>query len=87
MITERITMAPAELAEKCADADFLRGMSQSVARRLMDMDVESLCAAASGECTAGRADALSERTGEVHGHDRNQQEPGIAPVCGDQTTH
>ena len=42
-------MALAELAEKGADADFLREMIQYVAQRLMEMDVETLCGAASGE--------------------------------------
>ena len=38
-------MALAELAEKGADADFLREMIQYVAQRLMEMDVETLCGA------------------------------------------
>lgn len=45
----RANMALAELAEKGADADFLRQMIEHVAQRLMDMDVEGLCAAAYGQ--------------------------------------
>lgn len=40
------SMALAELAEKGADTDLLREMIQCVAQKLMDYDVESLCAAA-----------------------------------------
>jgi putative transposase len=57
MTTEKTTMALAELAEKGADADLLRDMIQFVAQRLMDMDVESLCAAAYGERTAERVNS------------------------------
>lgn len=57
MTTKNTTMALAELAEKGADADFLREMIQHVAQRLMDMDVESLCAAAYGERTAERVNS------------------------------
>ena len=42
------TMALAELAEKGPDADLLREMIQYVADRMMEMDVEGLCAAAYG---------------------------------------
>jgi putative transposase len=48
-------MALAELAEKGADADLLREMIQFVAQRMMDMDVEGLCAAAYGERSPDRA--------------------------------
>jgi len=44
-MTTKSTIALAELAEKGADTDLLRDMLQFVAQRLMDMDVESLCAA------------------------------------------
>jgi putative transposase len=57
MTTKNTTMALAELAEKGADVDFLREMIQHVAQRLMDMDVESLCAAVYGERTAGRVNS------------------------------
>ena len=50
-------MALAELAEKGADADFLREMIQYVAQRLMEMDVEMLCGAAYGERSAERANS------------------------------
>ena len=50
-------MALAELAEKGADADFLREMIQYVAQRLMEMDVETLCGAAYGERSAERANS------------------------------
>lgn len=45
----KTTIALAELAEKGADVDLLRDMIQYVAQRLMDLDVENLCAAAYGE--------------------------------------
>jgi putative transposase len=44
-MTTKANMALAELAEKGADTDLLRDMIQYVAQRMMDMDVESLCAA------------------------------------------
>jgi hypothetical protein len=43
------TMSLAELAEKGADADLLREMIQFVAQRMMEMEVEGLCAATYGE--------------------------------------
>lgn len=57
MTTKKTTMALTELAEKGADGDLLRDMIQFVAQRLMDMDVESLCAAAYGERTAERVNS------------------------------
>lgn len=45
----KTSMALSELAEKGADVDFLRQMIQHVAQRLMELDVEGLCAAAYGE--------------------------------------
>jgi len=48
-MTTKPTMALAELTEKGADADLLRQMVQFVAQRMMEMDTESLCAAAYGE--------------------------------------
>ena len=54
------TMALAELAEKGADADLLREMIQYVAQRMMEMDAESLCAAAYGERSPER---LNSRNG------------------------
>ncbi len=59
-MTTKSTMALAELAEKGADADLLRDMLQFVAQRLMDMDVESLCAAFYGERSPDR---LNSRNG------------------------
>ena len=53
----KTTMALAELAEKGADADLLREMIQYVAQRLMDLDVENLCAAAYGERSPDRANS------------------------------
>ena len=50
-------MALTELAEKGADADFLREMIQYVAQRLMEMDVETLCGAGYGERSAERANS------------------------------
>jgi len=48
-MTTKPTMALAELSEKGADVDFVREMIRHMAQRMMDMDVESLCAAAYGE--------------------------------------
>ena len=59
-MTTKSTMALAELAEKGADADLLKDMLQFVAQRLMDMDVESLCAAFYGERSPER---LNSRNG------------------------
>jgi putative transposase len=59
-MTTKSTIALAELAEKGADADLLRDMLQFVAQRLMDMDVESLCAAFYGERSPER---LNSRNG------------------------
>src|SRR5579884_1117763 len=53
-MTTKPNIALAELVEKGADADLLREMIQYVAQRMMDMDVEGLCAAAYGERTADR---------------------------------
>jgi putative transposase len=59
-MTTKSTIALTELAEKGADADLLRDMLQFVAQRLMDMDVESLCAAFYGERSPDR---LNSRNG------------------------
>jgi putative transposase len=59
-MTTKSTIALAELAEKGADADLLRDMLQFVAQRMMDMDVESLCAAFYGERSPER---LNSRNG------------------------
>ncbi len=59
-MTTKSTMALTELAEKGGDADLLRDMIQFVAQRLMDMDVESLCAAFYGERSPER---LNSRNG------------------------
>ena len=53
-MTTKPTMALAELSEKGADTDLLREMIQFVAPRMMEMDAESLCAAAYGERTVDR---------------------------------
>jgi putative transposase len=53
----KANMTLAELAEKGADADFLRQMIQHVAQRMMEMDVEGLCAAAYGERSAERVNS------------------------------
>jgi putative transposase len=53
----KASMALAELAEKGADADLLRQMIQFVAQRMMEMDVEGLCAAGYGERSANRANS------------------------------
>jgi putative transposase len=59
-MTTKANMALAELAEKGADSDLLREMIQYVAQRMMDMDVESLCAAAYAERNPER---LNSRNG------------------------
>ncbi len=43
------TIALSELAEKGADADFIRQTLQHALQRLMEMDVEALCQAAYGQ--------------------------------------
>jgi len=48
------SIALSELVEKGADTDLLREMIQHVVQRVMDMDVENLCAAAYGERSADR---------------------------------
>jgi putative transposase len=51
------SMSLAELSEKGADGDFLREMIQFVAQRLMEMDVEGLCAAGYGQRHPERANS------------------------------
>lgn len=67
------TMALTELAEKGADADFIKQTLQFALQRLMEMDVESLCRAAYGERSEERINsrngyrerALETRAGTV----------------------
>jgi len=59
-MTTKANIALAELAEKGADTDLLQEMIQYVAQRMMDMDVEGLCAAAYGERSPER---LNSRNG------------------------
>ena len=69
-MTTKPTMALAELSEKGADVDLLRPMIGFVAQRMMDMDVESLCAAAYGERSAERLNSRNgyrERTWDTRG--------------------
>ena len=54
-MTTKTNIALGELVEKGADADLLREMIQYVAQRMMDMDVESLCAAAYRERSPERS--------------------------------
>ena len=56
-MTTRSNISLAELAEKGADTDLLRDMIQFVAQRMMEMDTESLCAAAYGERSPDRANS------------------------------
>ena len=56
-MTTKTTIALADLAEKGADSDLLREMIQYVAQRLMELDTESLCAAAYGERSPERANS------------------------------
>ena len=60
MTTTKTNIALAELAEKGADTDLLKQMIQFVAQRMMEMDAESLCAAAYGERSPER---LNSRNG------------------------
>jgi putative transposase len=53
----KASIALTDLAEKGADADLLREMIQFVAQRMMEMDVEGLCAAAYGERSPERANS------------------------------
>jgi putative transposase len=53
----KASMALTDLAEKGAEADLLREMIQFVAQRMMEMDVEGLCAAAYGERSPERANS------------------------------
>jgi len=48
------SIALSELVEKGADSDLLREMIQHVVQRVMDMDIENLCAASYGERSAER---------------------------------
>jgi putative transposase len=59
-MTTKANIALAELAEKGADTDLLREMIQYVAQRMMDLDVEGLCAAAYAERSPER---LNSRNG------------------------
>jgi putative transposase len=56
-MTTKTNIALAELTEKGADADLLRDMIQYVAQRMMELDTESLCAAAYGERSPERANS------------------------------
>jgi putative transposase len=56
-MTTKTTIALADLAEKGADGDLLREMIQYVAQRLMELDTESLCAAAYGERSPERTNS------------------------------
>jgi putative transposase len=56
-MTTRSNISLTELAEKGADTDLLRDMIQFVAQRMMEMDTESLCAAAYGERSPDRANS------------------------------
>src|ERR1700752_2536940 len=70
MTTSKPTMALAELTEKGADVDLVREMIRHMAQRMMDMDVESLCAAAYGERSAEPANSRNgyrEQTWETRG--------------------
>lgn len=51
------SMQLSELAEKGADADLLREMIQFVAQRMMEIDVEGLCATSYGERSADRTNS------------------------------
>jgi putative transposase len=67
-MTTKANIALAELAEKGADTDLLQEMIQYVAQRMMDMDVEGLCAAAYGERSPERLnspDGYRERLWET----------------------
>ncbi|HET9957360.1 MAG TPA: IS256 family transposase [Polyangiaceae bacterium] len=56
-MTTKATMALAELSEKGAEVDLLREMIRHVAQRMMDMEVENLCAAGYGERSPERVNS------------------------------
>lgn len=56
-MTTKTTIALADLVEKGADTDLLRDMIRYVAQRMMELDTESLCAAAYGERSPERANS------------------------------
>ena len=64
-MTTKTNMALAELTEKGADADLLREMIQFVAQRMMEMDTESLCAAAYGERSPDRSNSRNGYRGRL----------------------
>src|SRR5882724_3792705 len=69
-MTTKANMALAELSEKGAEPDLLREMIQYVAQRMMEMDAESLCAAAYAERSPERLNSRNgyrERTWETRG--------------------
>ena len=56
-MTTKTTIALADLVEKGADSDLLRDMIQYVAQRLMELDIEGLCAAAYAERSPERTNS------------------------------
>jgi transposase-like protein len=58
-MTTKSNITLAELTEKGADTDLLREMIRFVAQRMMEMDTESLCAAAYAERSPDRANSCN----------------------------
>jgi hypothetical protein len=80
-MTTKPTMSLAELAEKGADTDLLREMIQFVAQRMMEMDAESLCAAAYGERSPGSGQQPQRLPGTAVGdalRERGSEDPEAA---------
>ena len=76
------TMALAELAEKGPDADLLREMIQYVAQRMMEMDVEGLCAAAYGTRSPDRANSRNgyrDRSWDTRAGSVDLEDPEASP--------
>ena len=76
------SMALAELAEKGADADLLREMIQYVAQRMMEMDVEGLCARRLRRAKPGSGEQPQRLPRPALGHPRREcrsEDPEAAP--------
>ena len=65
-MTTKGTIALTELVEKGADVDLVREMIRHIAQRMMEMDAESLCAAAYGSAVTRRqSTGAALRSGEL----------------------
>ena len=74
------SIALSELLEKGADSDLLREMIQHIVQRVMEMDVENICAASYGERTPERQNsrnAYRERLWETRAGSVNVKIPKL----------